>query len=421
MSLFNPDKLQTWRYSVRSCIILINGEVISLSPMCITGIEIVNDYIKNTFPIFKVNFALEEDVYYKILNNKTDLKIKLRIQKYFKSYSDNINKSLYRDYINDTFIVIDDDNDVNRASDIDFQNKLKQSRSEEELEMFDTPLELYLYKEEVATGMKTQINDILSNVTLSSAIGYLFHKSGIKNALVSPLENNKNYKELLLPPLTINNSLAHLDAMYGFYKYGSVIFFGLDRSYILNFKGGCTAFETGEPKETCIYIPKLGVTENGGGGSVESDSERSYICWNYESIKISNGSVSNDILLGTDVKVINKSLGTITESSSKATTNGKANKAIIENNGENPWIGTTFTAQSASNSLILSGFMGDVDLSSLTPNKKFTMIFEDQNLTNKYKGTYFLSKSVFKFMNDSASGDFSILAGVEFRRLQKTT
>ncbi len=419
MALFDSSKLQSWRYSIYSCIVLVNDEAIQLDKMCVTGIELVNDYFNNTFPIFKLNLILDSDTYYKILNNKTEVKIKLRLQKYYQLYGSN-KKSMYKDFINDTFVIIDDTMDISRDDDLDLQEKINKSNSDDELEMYDYPLELFLYREETSTGVKTQINNILKNVTLSSVIGYLFGVSKIKNALVSPLENNKTYEEILLPPLTINRQLLHLDAMYGFYRYGSVIFFGIDRTYILNFKGGCTAFENREKPETCIYIPKITSVQNSGIGSIESNDNRHYINWNYEEINISNRSVTKDVLSGSDVLVINTSSGTTSKSTSNTVTNGDANVAIIENEGENEWLNTTFTAQTSSNSLIISGMISDVDVEALTPNKKFSLVFEDQKLTNKYKGTYFLSKTVFKFVNTTGNGDFSILAAIELRRLHKT-
>ena len=417
MALFDPSELKAWRYCVHTCVVMVNGQTITLDPMNVTGIEIHNDYYGNIFPIFKINFLLDEKDYYTILSNKTSVKIKLRIQKYSKKYQ-NGKASFKQDYINGTFVTIEDDNDVDRSVDLDLSDKINKASSDTALEKFDTALELYLYREETATGIKKQINNIFQNVTMSSVIGYLFGESGIKNALVSPLENNKTYKTLLLPPMTVNKMLCHLDASYGFYKKGSVIFFGIDRTYILNFKGGCTAYEIGEKQETCIYVPKLLSTGNAAGGTIDGDGSRHYINWKYEQVNFKNSSVSKDVLSGSDVLVVNPTTNDKTEATSKTTVMGKSNTAILDDEASNPWLATTFTAQTSSNALIIYGAMADVDISALTPNKKFSIVFEDQKLTSKYKGTYFLSNCMFKFVNDSAEGDFSMIASVELRRIQ---
>ena len=86
MALFDPSELKAWRYCIHTCVVLVNGQAITLDPMNVTGIEIHNDYYGKIFPIFKINLLLDEKDYYTILSNKTSIKIKLRIQKYSKKY-----------------------------------------------------------------------------------------------------------------------------------------------------------------------------------------------------------------------------------------------------------------------------------------------------------------------------------------------
>ena len=123
------------------------------------------------------------------------------------------------------------------------------------------------------------------------------------------------------------------------------------------------------------------------------------------------------MLSGSDVAVVKPVKKAVVRKASKTKVIKKANTAVIVDEANNPWLDSTFTAQTSSNSLIIYGSMVDIDCTALTPNKKFTMIFEDPNLTNKYKGTYFLSNCLFRFMNDSGEGDFSLIAAVEFRRM----
>lgn len=415
--LYETKDLQAWRYCIGACHIIIGGSVKTLEPMCITGIEILNNYYENLFPIFKVNFLLDSDTYYSVLNKKTEVKIKLRIQKYYKKYDNKDIKSAKQDYLNDTFIIIDDNDDANREADLDLIKKNQKVSSDAEMDRYDKPLELYLYREETATGVKTQMNKIFKEANMSSIIGYLLGESKIKNALVSPLENNNTYSTILLPPMTINKALLHLDAAYGFYKQGSVIYFGIDRTYILNFKGGCTAYESGELQETVIFIPKTLSVANAAGGTLQHDHSKHYINWKYDDVNFKNSSVSKNVLSGSDVAVVKPVKKSVIRKTSKTKVIKKANTAVIVDEANNPWLDSTFTAQTSSNSLIIYGAMVDIDCTALTPNKKFTMIFEDPNLTNKYKGTYFLSNCLFRFMNDSGEGDFSLIAAVEFRRM----
>lgn len=416
MKLFEPRELQKWRYIISSCIIIVNGEAITLEPMCVTGIEIMCDYFKSTFPIFKLNLMLETDVYFKLMQYKNNLSVTLNIQKYYKKYKEET-QSIRKPCFHGTFITIDDSLEVNKNRDIDFKEKMSNAGSKDDTNKFNKPFEMYLYRPEVANNLKIQINDNFDNDNLSNVIGYAFGEAGIKNALVSPLENNKKYKDLYCPPLTITKLIPHLDAFYGFYKCGSMIFFDLTRSYVLNFKGGCTVYESGEKQETCILVPKATGVDGVDGGSIDKGDDKFYINCLYDKVSINNKSISENILSGSDVTIVNTLSNTTGTSKGKVQTVGKSNETIIENRYENEWLGSTFTAQSSSNAVIITIGITEFDFNALTPNKKFSFIFEDPNLTNKYKGTYMMTNLVVKFQNDTGNGDFAIIAGVELRKV----
>lgn len=417
MALFNPSAIQKWRYVVNACTMIINGKSYSLEGRNVSSIEIESDFLTNTFSILKVVFLLDNEVYYAASQNKTTLKINLNLQKYFQNPEKTYN-SPRKDFINATFATIEDDLNIQRDSSQLLLKNQTQTDSTYNLKEPQNELELYLYREEVATTMKTQINEVLVNTTLTSAIGYLLTKGGVNNCLISPLENNKTYDTMLLPPLTVSRCLAHLDAYYGFYKTGSIIFFDFLRSYILKYKGGCTAYESGEKQETVFLIPLPESDNTANAGSVDNDSnDKYYIAWQYDKVTFSNKSVSTDVLKGTDAVVVNATDGTTTTSSSNTVTNGSSNKAVIENTTDNEWLGSTYTAQTSSSSVVVSGTIADFDISALAPNKKMTLVFEDGSIGNKYNGTYFLTSVTYKFLNENATGDFQIAGAIELRKM----
>lgn len=415
--LFNPQELQEWRYCIGQCIFLINGEAIKLSELNVVAMEIFNDYANSIYSIFRMNFVLDDATYYKAIKNKTSLRMKLEIQKYYNTPKRG-GSSLKKTYLKGTYATIEDSSDEYRLRSSDRAEKEDDAYIGAGTNNFRNTLELYFYKEEVATGFKKQINNILNNVTLSSAIAYSLTEAGLYNSVImSPLENNKTYPVLLLPPITIDKLLLHLDACYGFYKRGSMIFFGVDRGYILNFKGECTAFENNELTETCVYIPNESTPSETQMGSLPSDGNKNYIVWNYGKVGFTNQSVISDVLHGSNTTVVSSKNANINSYTSRTITNGAQNTTMVENKGDNKWLGETITAQNNSKSIILAGSMSGVDLSSLTPNKKYTMVFEDNTITNKYRGNYMLTNLTVKFINDTARSDFNIAVAVEFRKM----
>lgn len=423
MSLFNSKQLRKYRYKVSECMVIIGSEVITLEPMYVTGMKIINNYTTDTFPIFLLNLQVYSDIYYKINKNKNNLTIRLRIQKYYtkdgkkKKFPDG-------DYINDEFVLIRDDVDVSRSKDIDkeedkIEKKRKKSQSKKEP---DHSMELYLYRKEVSSAMQTQLNMIFKESTLTSAIAWALNKIGIKNMLMSPLENNQVYKPLYIPPLTLNSMIMYLDIMYGFYKAGSVLFFGLKRSYLLNYKGGSTAYSSGEKRNCTIFVPKQGSDENMQGGTVDTGDNSGYF-YNveYGSIDFSNSSISSDVINGTNAMVINTTDGSIAKSESDTITAGDSNTAIMENTTANPWLADIYGYQTSSSSEVIMGSIVDCDVDGIEPNKDWSVIFEDSSLTNKYNGKYFLTNSIIDFSNDEGTGDFMVMVGFTLKKLGKPT
>ena len=116
MAVYNEgDRVLKWRYTVDNIQIIIPDEdIITLPPQRLSRMSISNDYEKNVFPIFRINLQLESSTYYKIIKNKDQVQFYLRIQKYYYT-SDKSYESLKRDYINDKFNLILDDNDPDLA------------------------------------------------------------------------------------------------------------------------------------------------------------------------------------------------------------------------------------------------------------------------------------------------------------------
>ena len=72
-----------YRYKVSSLVIIIPGENdVNVLPGLISDFEIIKDFDNNIFPIFHINIKLDTATYYRILENKTTVKFKLRVEKY---------------------------------------------------------------------------------------------------------------------------------------------------------------------------------------------------------------------------------------------------------------------------------------------------------------------------------------------------
>lgn len=422
MALFTASEVQRYRYKVAQCTLIFGKETIEVKPEAVGGLMIEERFSSALYPIFRLTIATNSSTRYKISKYKTTLRVHLNIQSYYVSVGTDGNptkESSKKVWINDDFCTISRDISIDKEPDLSMREDLTESNPGDN-EDRNSVSELYLWRVEIANGFRKVLNVVLKNTTMSSAIAWALSNAGVTNCIASPLENNTRYNEILIPPLPINRLLQHLDAMYGFYKNGSLIYFGIKNSYILNFNGKCTAWGRGEVQNVTLLIPKITVNESSGdGGSVCKGDNSHYIYVKYADVDFSSPSTVDNVTGGTDAVVVTKSTSSITRSKGKSlSNNNKNNTNVISNSTENPWIAQTYAAQMSSNKNVLVCMLKNVDLDDLTPNKLFTVAIEDPAETNNAKGKYKLFSAIHRFSNDSATGDFAIESVVEFRRME---
>lgn len=411
-NIAKPSQIKLYLYKVVEFIAMNGGKNMDIPPHSITEINISHDFENAIYPVFRVNMTLTADQYYTIMENKNTIKFKLRIQKYYTAVSSE-EKSLARDWINDTFSLIMDD----KVEDIQKMGlDTKWSKYSSMPEKQDMSEEFFFYRDEVATAMKNVVNNVVNGGNLTDAIGYICSSAGITNMIISPLENQKTYSELILPPLNIHKALQNLDSQYGFYKAGAVIYFGIKNSYILNFKGGCTAFANNESQQTNFIFLEANQNESLESGMIMKNDGHANIHWKVTDVQINNQSITNDVVQGSNVTVVDASTTKITKSSSTAVTKGNANTQVVKNNTDNSWVSNTLTAQNNANGNVLTGAISNVDLDALTPNKKFTVIFEDSQLASKYKGIYMIMQEEIK-LTSRGGVDFTATVGLTVKQV----
>lgn len=412
LNISNSDLLAEYQYTISEFYIIFKDETINLPIERIADFKIEHYFDEASFPIFKLNLVLEPSRYYKILKNKTTVKFKLRLQSFYEKFKTE-EKSLYTDVFNDTFsMFIADDNN-------DYETELKRDgnrlNDENELDRLKNNVELFLFKDNIVSGLRSSFNAVLTNVNMSTAVTYLLYKAGVKNVLMSPFENTRVYPNVVLPPLSIDKQLKYLNNNYGFHTKGTMIYFGLLHSYVLNCASGCTAWSNGEWKETVLCVLDKSYNTSYLSGAIKKYGEqRYYYNTKTEGIDISASTMVSNVITGTDAAAITAKSGSLTTVESKSLIRDKSNKAILFNDTSNPFMAETFAAQQYGNATTISITLENLAMESFTPNKVFSFIFEDPNLNAKYKGTYRLSSSVYSFT--PAGTNYKVTALLVFKR-----
>ena len=416
MSIYGKnDKLRKWRYTVQQMDLKIPGkDTIKIEKDRIVELSIVENYEALYFPLIKLSVVLDDSVYYKIIKNKNKCKIYFRMDKYYIT-QDSTDKSLKREFINDNFDIIMDENNEDLNASIkeaenhsDYTKVTKDDKNTIE-DRWSKKLDVYLFKSTVLDGLKKHINVILKDCTVTDAVAYLCYTAGLKNVLMTRADNITKYEEFLIPPSSIISAIQYIDNYFGIYKLGSLIYFGINTTYILSFTGKCTAWKKKEKKETAIIIPKSNNKSHSYSlGSLQKEDNKgiSYIVADYKTINIENESISNNYIKGNDITEVKLSTGDITDNKSTAESKSSNFTKTIENATANDMIASTYTNQASMQSVIIQVNTQDYDISAVAPNKKFSVLFEDTQYLKKYKGTYQLTSAYHTFLKEGE--DFTL-------------
>ena len=224
------DQFQKWKYKISEFYVLYpDGAQTEIQTNRIRSMSLIHLFETHLFPIFKFELVLSAQTYYKIIKNKKNVKFKLRVQKYFTEI-DSDEKSLSRDWINDTFDLILDDDDFNSDETLlkeqkenDYDN-IVNKELENDIFKVDNVMEFFLFKSELIDKLNTTVNAIISNATINDAIQYIATQSNLNNILMSPINNTKVYKELVIPPLKTKQAIRFLDTYYGLYNNGMMFY-----------------------------------------------------------------------------------------------------------------------------------------------------------------------------------------------------
>ena len=405
------DKLATYKYQLTEFYIITDGETDKIPIERIAKFKIENHFENAVFPIFKLELLLEPSRYYNLLKNRDKVKFKVRVQMYYTTNDNPEEKSMLRDYINDTFVFFTDDDNRDQHDSL----KKDEEKDINELDQLNNLVELFLFKD-IVTKLRAPVNYVFSNINLCTAVCYLLNKAGVKKVLMSPFENTKTYGQLICPPLSTEAMIRYLNNNFGFHKKGSMLFFGFFHNYLLNCKEGCTAWYTKEWKESKIYILDKSNTKSHIAGSfIRKDEEIFYTLVSPDLIDIQNSSVSANVIGGLNPKVVDMKASSTNTSKVGASGIASDNTRIMFNDSSNPYMAETFAALQKANSTIISVIVDNINLEAFNPNKKHTITFENTELNSKYGGTYRIAQAIYSFQN--AAGDFSIRATITFKKL----
>lgn len=427
MSLLSGATLEKWFYETKIIrIVKVENDVETLleniPKIRLTKFDIVEDFERNYFPLFSIELTLETSVYKKIVENKDNVRIYLRIDKFARHGEGQI-KLLNRKFIDGRFILIMDETFVDYEAQLkqtenstDYKSKTKNDKNQ--LEKVSNKVRFYLFPETI-DGTKKNVDKVFTDCTVMDVYTWLFYNTKTKNVLMCQPDNLNVYNELIIPPLSTLKAFSFIDTYYGLYKYGSIMFFGIWYNYVIPFDGKNHVMPADDKlcKPEChIVIPRSDSDTKTGMIKYTFSGNLDYVLARYDGIEFINASVSNDYLHANNIESVDSFFDIMNAVKSDATHRKKENFIrFFDNHTENPYLPYNYVAQTNALSDVARISFIDDDASVFLPFKRFNVIFEDSNYTKQYIGNYALSAIIHHFT--SSGSEFSVVSEATLKKI----
>lgn len=389
------DRFCIYKYKVFKVYIIFQDSIVDLDPYRVNSLVILDNYIENMYPIIQVNLSLEESLHNKIIENKSTVKFQIDMRKFYTT-KHNGEESVPMAHMNRTFSLILDDtaNTVNQ----DVREATFPEGDTNELQGISRNEDFFLFDSDIIRSNTALINAILKDSTPHAAISVILKAAGLSKNLIMPTTHNSTiYPYLVIPPLRIAKALGFVEAYYGLYRTGSIIYFGMDRNYLIPYCLRSRALVPGEPEIVNVIVPQAGSSITDTMCSVIKQSEPStpYLVSDNAAFEPSDHNVSNQILYPNELDVIDNEHG------SRVAGAKDKNKKVKLNPCENPFYKDAYELRKQATSAVITLSVKNCDLAVFTPNKVYQLLFENTKLMRLYKGLYHLVKMDTAYVKES--------------------
>lgn len=397
--------MDQWEYDVLSCKIMFSDETIDIDKDKVRDINIEADFDNDNFPVFSVSMQINDDIYNKMVKEKTNAKIRLKLSKHTIDETEDDVIGIEQIVFNKLFTYVMD----NDTPDLDASNKdIINNETEDDTSIMSEFNEhtFFLYSYDDLKKSARAVNDIITRGSVNTAVAYILSIADYDKLLLEKSSNTNTYSEILIPPLTVQGALLYLQEYYGIYKTGITYFHGLDRTYVISRSEKCNVFAKNEYKKTVINVQKSSNSSSLETGTYSDAKKKTYFVNALpDAIDITNLSLVSNLTTGNTIVATNPFTG-------KTTTVKPETKQIDEGSkrfmSDKSLTGFTVSAEKfevGENSYQITLQTSKFDIAAFTPNKTFQFIFEDKSINKTYGGNYRLVSYSMK-ISDPITGIF---------------
>lgn len=381
------------KYQVKTLVFMFEDEKLEMDPSNVLSIEYLCDYEMNLRSIVKLSLRMDIRKKLWLLKHKRDIICKFEldkigmnsdVEKYVTSPEEVWNEE-FGIYFNNEDEAIDVRVLAQRLQKNDPADSSIDDISTESYFESQNMLDVYLFNQKLLNASTKTYNKVYTKDTMQQFIGRAFTATKHNKVLISRLENDEVYKELLVPALPLYKALIYLDQYYGLYKKGSMIFYDVDVLYVLNANGKVTAKREDEWTESTFLVTRIdGSTP--GNGMVRREGEKiSYISVPDANVNPQKFSILNNANVGSEAKMVITDDVTIdTEEADQSYIDQRNQTIIYQHKGDNKYSKDMVKARMEEAEVVLFITGDNMDIRAFTPNREFHVVFDEQLKQDKY-------------------------------------
>ena len=400
MSLIDDsaDKIICFKYQVPNLVLMLKDTSIQLDPSNIMMITKVDDYEMNVRAMLKIRVRIDIRRKLWILKNKRDIVCKFELNRVgYDSDMENTITGTEHVFNNEFGIYLSDDDEALDTETM--ESSLETSSgdsfatnnlSTEDYFESDNVMDLYLFDSSLMNASKKIYNEVISSGIMQDIVARVLTATGHKKVLMSRIENDEVYEELLIPQLPAYKALLYLDEYYGLYKKGSIIFYDVDKLYILNTNGKLTAKAKKEWSETVLLVTSSHNSTPSNGVVRKPEEEINYVSIGEEQIAPQNPSLLKNEKYGAEAKiVVTDSTDINIEDADTSVMNQRNEFFVYTKKDDNKYAATMLKARMEENGAILYVQGENFDINAFTPNKVYTVIYEETTKQKRYGKSHY--------------------------------
>lgn len=393
-----------------------SGDPVAIPQGEIEKFIVANMYSTNNLPAFTFSFRANNRTYLRMMADKTDLSIHLKIDYYIKDHG-NEKKGLVRTWFNKKFdaYIEDDAPNLIRESmnemDSVTKSTLNELKTEENTNARSIPVTLALFDKSAVNTAYSVGGGIFASGDMETVVTQQLSSSGASSVLMQPMDNKGSFPQIIVPPFTLVGRLNYLNAVYGFYKTGMILFFGLDRTYLISRDSKAKAYVTNELLDIILLVrEEKDARRLQDGSRLEPEQRTVYINVTDDDLSFTSNSIFNNMLHGSQISEVVTQTNSFRNLTATNRRKGNTHKKYFHNKYNNPYALSEYVSELSRDDRLITVTLRDVNLHWFLPNKRFRLTFLDSQQGKDYNTEVMLMNTQLVFAKHDDHFRLTLLA-----------